>query len=382
MPLGKEFSAILPGFTELRREIHRRPEIGLGTAETLALVKARLDEYGIPHEDIGVNSLVGRVDGREKGLTIAFRVDMDALEMNEENDFAHRSAVDGRMHACGHDGHCVSLIAFAKYLSVNRDFRGTVLLLFQSGEEGYEGALRVIEDRFFEKYAVDYMFGYHAWPGVETGRIVVHKGACMASEDRFEITVTGKSGHASMPHVCNEPFAAVADIIKGIQTIVARKVPSHERGVASITQVHGGSLRNGIPDSVLVQGNVRTCNVAVQDLMEESIGQVAAGAATMYGVRAELDYVRKHPVLVNSVPEIGIRAAERAVGPKNVITDMESSMAAEDYAFFMNHTKGCYVWIGNGKDSAPLHNSRFDFNDEIIPIAVAFFAEVVKELLR
>ena len=381
MSSGMELSAILSEFTELRREIHSRPEIGLETVETLALVKARLDQYGIPCQRIGVNSLVARVDGRERGLTIAFRVDMDALEMGEENDFAHKSTVDGRMHACGHDGHCASLIALAKYLSVNRDFRGTVLLLFQSGEEGYEGALRVIEDGFFEKYSVDYMFGYHAWPGVEAGRIVVHKGACMASEDRFEIMVTGKSGHASMPHVCNEPFAAVADIIKGIQTIVARKIPSHERGVASITQVHGGSLRNGIPDNVLVQGNVRTCNTAVQDLIEESIGQVATGAAAMYGVKAELDYVRKHPVLLNSVPEIAIRAAERAVGADKVITDMESSMAAEDYAFFMNHTKGCYVWIGNGKDSAPLHNSRFDFNDEIIPVVVAYFAEVVKELL-
>jgi len=166
-----------------------------------------------------------------------------------------------------------------------------------------------------------------------------------------------------------------------LQTIVARKIPSHERGVVSITQVHGGSLRNGIPDNVMLQGNVRTCNEKVQDLIEESIGQVVKGVASMYGVEAELDYVRKHPVLVNSTPEIALKAAQKVVGQENVVTDMESSMAAEDYAFFMKHTKGCYVWIGNGLDSAPLHNSKFDFDDNIMPIAASFFIAVIEELL-
>ncbi|WP_415714866.1 M20 metallopeptidase family protein [Maridesulfovibrio sp.] len=381
MALNSEVLALLDEMKELRRNIHRNPEVGLDTVETAKLIKSKLDEYGIPYSDCGVNSVVAEVKGGEGDTTVAFRVDIDALEMDEENDFDHKSQIKGKMHACGHDGHCVSLIALAAYLSKHRDFNGTVLLLFQSGEEGYEGALKVIEDGFFEKYKVDYMFGFHNWPGLETGKIAVHNGACMASEDRFEIHVTGKSGHASMPHVCNEPFAAVADIIKGLQSIIVRKVPSHERGVVSITQVHGGSMRNGIPDRVMVQGNVRTCNEKVQDLIQESIGQVAKGAAVMYRVEAELDYVRKHPVLVNSVPEIGLKAAEKVVGPENVVTDMESSMAAEDYAFFMKHTKGCYVWIGNGSDSAALHNSRFDFNDEILPVAASFFIAVIDELL-
>ncbi|WP_421902651.1 amidohydrolase [Maridesulfovibrio sp.] len=381
MALNSEVLALLDEMKEIRRNIHRNPEVGLDTVETAKMIKSKLDEYGIPYSDCGVNSVVAEVKGGDGDTTVAFRVDFDALEMDEENDFAHKSQVEGRMHACGHDGHCTSLIALAAYLSKHRDFNGTVLLLFQSGEEGYEGALRVIEDGFFDKYKVDYMFGFHNWPGLETGKIAVHNGACMASEDRFEIHVTGKSGHASMPHVSNEPFAAVADIIKGLQSIIVRKVPSHERGVISITQVHGGSMRNGIPDRVMVQGNVRTCNEEVQDLIEESIGQVAKGAAIMYGVEAELDYVRKHPVLVNSVPEIGLKAAEKVVGADNVVTDMESSMAAEDYAFFMKHTKGCYVWIGNGSDSAALHNSKYDFNDKILPVAASFFIAVIDELL-
>ncbi|MBU1001721.1 MAG: amidohydrolase [Proteobacteria bacterium] len=376
-----DISALVAEYTALRRQLHQHPEIGLETVQTVSFVKSKLDEYGIQYEDIGVNSLLASISNGKGDITVAFRVDMDGLEISEKNDFAHKSQVEGRMHACGHDGHCTSLLAFAALLSRNKEFNGTVLLLFQSGEEGHEGALRVIEDGLFEKYKVDYLFGYHAMPGVETGKIVVHKGACMASEDRFEILVTGKSGHASMPHVCNEPFAAVADIIKGLQTIIVRKVPSHERGVVSITQVHGGSLRNGIPDSVLVQGNVRTNNESTQNLIEKNVKQIADGVATMYGVEAELDYVRKHPVLVNTVPGMAISAAKRAVGNENVITDMESSMAAEDFAFFMQHTKGCYVWIGNGTDSAPLHNSRFDYNDEILPVVLRFFAEVVREIL-
>ncbi|WP_320170785.1 amidohydrolase [Maridesulfovibrio sp.] len=381
MGINPEVLALFDEMKAVRRQIHQNPEVGLDTVETVRLIKSRLDGYGISYSDIGVNSLVAEIKGGEGDTTVAFRVDMDALAMDEENDFPHRSQTAGKMHACGHDGHCTSLITLAAYLSEHRDFNGTVLLLFQSGEEGYEGALRVIEDGFFEKYKVDYMFGFHAWPGVEPGKIAVHSGACMASEDRFEIHVTGKSGHASMPHVCNEPFAAVADIIKGVQTIVPRKVPSHERGVVSITQVHGGSLRNGIPDRVLVQGNVRTCSEEIRDLIEDSVGQVADGVAIMYGVETELDYVRKHPVLVNTTPDIAVRAAAKVVGEENVLTGLESSMAAEDYAFFMQHTKGCYVWIGNGRDSAPLHNSRFDFNDEILPVAASFFLAVIEELL-
>ncbi len=381
MGLNSEVVSLLDEMKAVRHQIHQNPEVGLDTVGTVKLIKSKLDEYGISYEDIGVNSLVAEIKGGEGDTTVAFRVDMDALEMSEENDFPYKSQVEGKMHACGHDGHCTSLIALAAYLSRHLDFNGTVLLLFQSGEEGYEGALRVIEDGFFTKYKVDYLFGFHGWPGLASGKIAVHNGACMASEDRFEVHVTGKSGHASMPHVCNEPFAAVADIIKGLQTIVARKIPSHERGVVSITQVHGGSLRNGIPDNVMLQGNVRTCNEKVQDLIEESIGQVVKGAASMYGVEAELDYVRKHPVLVNSTPEIALKAAQKVVGQENVVTDMESSMAAEDYAFFMKHTKGCYVWIGNGLDSAPLHNSKFDFDDNIMPIAASFFIAVIKELL-
>ncbi|SMF04381.1 amidohydrolase [Desulfovibrio gilichinskyi] len=381
MALNADVIALLDEFKDIRHKIHQHPEVGLETAQTVVLIKSKLDEYGISYENIGVNSLVAEIKGKAGDTTVAFRVDMDGLEMSEENDFSYKSQVEGRMHACGHDGHCTSLIALAAYLSKHRDFNGTVLLLFQSGEEGYEGALRVIEDSFFDKYKVDYMFGFHAWPGLASGKIAVHNGACMASEDRFEIMVTGKSGHASMPHVCNEPFAAVADIIKGLQTIVGRKVPSHERGVVSITQVHGGSLRNGIPDNVMVQGNVRTCNEDVQDLIEESIAQTVAGACAIYGVKGVLDYVRKHPVLINSTPDVARKAAEKVVGPENVVTDLESSMAAEDFAFFMKHTKGCYVWIGNGVDSPPLHNSKFDFNDEILPVAASFFIAVIDELL-
>ncbi|XPV75991.1 MAG: amidohydrolase [Desulfovibrio sp.] len=381
MKLHPDFDALMDEYQTLRHQIHQFPEIGLDTVRTVNLVKSKLDECGISYEDIGVNSLVATIQKGTSDKTIAFRVDMDALQMAEKNDLPYKSKVEGSMHACGHDGHCASLLAAAAYLSKHKEFNGTVLLLFQSGEEGHEGALRVIEDGIFDKFNIEAMFGYHNWPGLETGKIAIHDGACMASEDRFNVIVTGSSGHASLPHSCNEPFAAVADIIKGLQSIIIRKVPSHERGVVSITQVHGGSLPNGIPDRVHVQGNVRTLNPTVQDMIEESISQVVQGAGIMYGVETEVDYVRKHPVLMNSTASVAIKAAHNAVGAENVITDMESSMAAEDFAFFMDHTKGCYIWIGNGVDSPPLHNSKFDYNEAVLPIAVKFFLAVIDEVL-
>jgi hippurate hydrolase len=365
----------------IRRKLHTCPEIGTQTVETAAFIKSRLDEYGISHDDIGENSVIARVEGRAAGKTVTFRADIDGLEIQEMNDFPHRSKTDGRMHACGHDGHATTLLALARYLSNHRKFNGTVLLLFQSGEEGYGGALKIIADGLFTKYDIDYMFGYHNWPGMEAGKIAVHPGPCMASEDRFDIIVTGRSGHASMPHGCIEPFAAVADIIKGAQSIIARKVPSHDRAVVSITQVHGGSAYNIIPDSVTIRGNVRTCNPEVQDMVEDSLGQVIDGVSRMYGVEAKFTYNRLHPVLVNQTPEIGVKAAEAIAGKGNVITDLLSAMGSEDYAFYMEKTKGCFVWIGNGENSPLLHNSRYDFNDELLLVGASLFVALIDELL-
>ncbi|MCP4117689.1 MAG: amidohydrolase [Desulfobacteraceae bacterium] len=365
----------------IRRKLHTFPEIGTQTVETAAFIKSRLDEYGIGHEDIGENSVIARVEGRASGKTVAFRADIDGLEISEKNDFSHRSETCGKMHACGHDGHAATLLGLARYISTHREFDGAVLLLFQSGEEGYGGALKIIGDGLFDKYDIDYMFGYHNWPGMATGQIAVHPGPCMASEDRFDIIVTGRSGHASMPHGCIEPFAPVADIIKGAQSIIARKVPSHDRAVVSITQVHGGSAYNIIPDSVTIRGNVRTCNPGVQDMVEDSLREIIDGVSKMYGVETEFTYNRLHPVLVNQTPGIGVRAGEAVAGKGNVVTDILSAMGSEDYAFYMEKTKGCFMWIGNGEESPLLHNSRYDFNDELLLVGASLFVALIDELL-
>lgn len=382
MELKPEIAARFEELQEIRRQLHACPEVGLDTVETVAFVKAQLDDLGIGYEDIGVNSLLAKVQGRGPGKTVAFRADMDGLEIAEETGLSYQSRNAGRMHACGHDGHTTTMLAFAGYLAAHRDFDGTVLLLFQSGEEGVGGALKIIEDGLFDKYAIDCMFGLHNWPGYAADQIAVHPGPCMASEDRFDLTIRGKSGHASVPHLCVEPFAPVADFIKGAQTIIARRVSAHDKAVISVTQVHGGSAYNIIPDEVVLRGNVRTTDGAVQDTIEASLGRLAEGVAATYGVQANFVYHRKHPVLANSLPEPAIRAAARVVGEANVLTDELPAMGSEDYAFYMQHTKGCFVWIGNGADSPVIHNSKYDFNDRVILVGASFFAELLDEVMQ
>ena len=365
----------------MRHHLHAHPEVGTQTPETAAWIAHQLDGLGIAHEPIGENSVLGRVEGRGPGKTIAFRVDLDALEIQEESGVAHVSQVSGRMHACGHDGHTVTLLAFAAYLANHRAFDGTVLLLFQSGEEGFGGARKVIDDGLFEKYPIDLMFGYHNWPGVGAGKVVVHSGACMASEDRFDIRITGRSGHASMPHGCIEPFAAVADIIKGAQSIIPRKVSAHDKAVISITQVHGGSAYNIIPDGVVVRGNVRTLDPSVQDLIETSLGDVVEGVAKVYGVEIDFEYHRNHPVLLNSTPEFARAAAVRVVGEGQLLCEEPPAMGSEDFAFYMERTRGCFLWIGNGESSPLLHNSHYDFNDEVALVGASVFVEILNGVL-
>ncbi|WP_272701228.1 amidohydrolase [Desulfovibrio sp. Fe33] len=382
MPLNPEIEACFEEMRAIRRHLHTCPEIGLETAGTAAFVKGQLDSFGIGYQDIGANSLIATVEGRKPGKTIAFRADMDGLEITEETGLPYQSRTEGRMHACGHDGHTATMLTFARYLADHRDFDGTALLLFQSGEEGFGGALKIIEDGLFEKFNIDFMFGLHNWPGHAENHIIVHPGACMASEDRFDVTIRGMSGHASSPDLCVEPFAAVADFIGGAQSIIPRKVSAHDKAVISITQVHGGSAYNIIPDEVVIRGNVRTTDGGVQDLIEESLGRLADGLASIYGVRTTFAYHRKHPVLVNSTPEPAMKAAARVVGEENVRTKELPAMGSEDFAFFMQHTKGCFVWVGNGNDSPVLHNSKFDFNDHGILVGASYFAELLKEVTR
>lgn len=382
MPVKPEIAACFDELKSMRQHLHSCPEIGLETVKTVAFVKEQLNRYGIGYEDIGVNSLLAKVEGRGPGKTVAFRADMDALETTEETGLPYQSAIKGRMHACGHDGHTVTMLAFARYLADHRDFDGTVLLLFQSGEEGFGGALEVVKDGLFEKYRIDCMFGMHNWPGYAENQIVVHHGTAMASEDRFDLVIRGRSGHASVPHACVEPFAAVADFIKGAQSVIARRISAHDKAVISITQVHGGSAYNIIPDEVVVRGNVRTTCSAVQDRIEESLGQLAAGLEAIYGVTAALAYHRKHPPLVNSMPELAVAAAARVVGRDNVLTEELPAMGSEDYAFFMQKTKGCFVWVGNGADSPVIHNSKYDFNDQVILTGASLFAELLEEVMK
>lgn len=382
MGINKYFMENFGEYKAMRRFIHSNPESGTDTIKTAEFVKSRLKNLGIKYSDIGINSVIAEIDGVKLGKTIALRCDMDALNIAEENSFDYKSQNKGLMHACGHDGHTTILIAVADYLVKNNNFEGKVLLIFQSGEEGFDGALKIIEDSLFDKFKIDSIFGFHNWPGFEEGKVIIHPGSCMASEDRFYVRVRGKSGHASAPSGCIEPFAAVADIIKGCQTIIPRKILPSKKAVLSITKVIGGSADNIIPDYVDITGNVRACNDEVQDTIEASVKDIVFGVEKIYGLKADIDYKRKHPVLTNSYIEPAIDAALDSVGADNLIKNPDSVMGSEDFALYLKYTKGCFIWIGNGVDSKVLHNSCYDFNDEIIPKAASFLVSLVNKVLK
>lgn len=375
------FEDNLEKYIEIRKYLHSRPELGTGTVETAGFVKSKLDELSIKNQAIGENSIVAEIMGKGEGKTILLRGDMDALKLCEENNFPHKSVNSDLMHACGHDGHTTMLLATADYLSRNNDFNGRVLLLFQSGEEGFDGAKKIIADGLFEKFEIDLAYGLHNWPGFETGKIVVKDGAIMASEDRFYIKLKGRGGHASAPSGCVEPFAGAADIIKACQTILIRKIPTDERAVVSITKVQGGSADNIIPDSVDITGNVRATNSKVQDIIEAAVNDIVDGVCKTYGLEADFVYNRKHPVLVNTEIAPALKAAVNFAGEENLITETASIMGSEDFALFLEKVKGAMIWVGNGVDSKLLHNTAYDFNDEIIPVGTGFFVSLVKEVL-
>ncbi len=372
--------------TAIRRDIHAHPELAFAEHRTAALVADHLQALGIEtHRGIGRTGVVG-VIRRGKGLrAIGLRADMDALPIQERNDFAHRSRHAGCMHACGHDGHTTMLLGAAELLAASDDFDGTVYLIFQPAEEGEGGARAMIEDGLFERFPMEAVFGMHNWPGMALGRFAVHAGPVMASADRFDIDIIGHGGHAAMPHLGRDPVAAGAALVQAVQTIVARTLDPLDAAVVSVTQFHAGDAYNVIPERAQLSGTVRAFSTTVQDCVERRLGELTAGIAAAFGVHIELSYRRGYPPTINSVAEAALCAAvaRRVAGEEAVDTAARASMGAEDFAYFLQKKPGCYVWIGNGpgEGGCTLHNPAYDFNDEAIPLGVSYWVELVREIL-
>lgn len=377
----------------VRRDIHAYPELGFEEVRTADLVAQKLTEWGIPvHRGLGTTGVVGIVKGGSSSRAIGLRADMDALPMQEFNTFAHASQHAGKMHACGHDGHVAMLLAAAQYLATNRNFDGTVYLIFQPAEEKGGGAREMMREGLFEQFPMEAVYGMHNWPGMPAGSFAVSAGPVMASSNEFKITIRGKGGHAALPHNGLDPVPVACQMVQAFQTIISRNMKPIDAGVISVTMIHAGEATNVIPDSCELQGTVRTFTMEVLDLIEQRMKLVAEHTCAAFGVDCEFEFVRKYPPTINSAPEAAFARQVMAgiVGQANVLAQ-EPTMGAEDFAFMLQAKPGAYCFIGNGEGShreighgggpCMLHNPSYDFNDALIPLGASYWVRLAEAWL-
>ncbi|SJN22104.1 M20 aminoacylase family protein [Psychrobacter sp. JB385] len=368
-----------------RQQIHSQPELGFKEFKTSSFIVDKLQSFGIEvHQGLGGTGVVG-VLKNGSGPTIGIRADIDALPIKEQNDIAHKSTHDNCMHACGHDGHTSVLLGTAKHLSQHKNFSGTIYFIFQPAEEVLGGAKAMIDDGLFDKFPMDAVYGLHNWPGLPVGEIAVNNGPMMASFDTFEITLTGKGTHAAMPHLGADPIAAGAALITNIQSIVSRRISPLKSGVISVTQMNSGDTTNVIPDYAILKGTVRSFDMDVRQSMQDMLTEMVTVLPPLYGVTGEMDYHIRYPVTTNdSQAYLEIKeAATNALGADKVNTDVEPSMASEDFSFMSQVVKGAYFWLGvdGSTPSKPLHNAAYDFNDDAIETGIKVWVSLVESQL-
>lgn len=378
----------------IRRTIHANPELAYEETQTSQLVAQQLGAWGIPViRGLGGTGVVGVIRSGSSRRAVGLRADMDALPLQEHNEFAHRSRVDGKMHACGHDGHTTMLLGAAHYLAQHRDFDGTVYVIFQPAEEGRGGAKAMIEDGLFEQCPMEAVFGMHNWPGMAAGTLGVVPGPMMASSNEFELTIHGKGSHAAQPHRAVDPVMIAVQIAQSWQTIVSRNVSPLDSAVLSVTQIHTGSATNIVPDSASMIGTVRTFTLPVLDLVEQRMRDIALHTAAAFGATVEFSFNRNYPPLINHRPEteFALEVMRDVVGTEGALADIEPTMGSEDFAFMLLEKPGCYVFIGNGDGThrdhghglgpCNLHNPSYDFNDDLLPVGASYWVQLAKRFL-
>ncbi|MEA3120614.1 MAG: hypothetical protein QOH33_151 [Paraburkholderia sp.] len=394
MKLFPEILAAREEIQSIRRTIHAHPEIRYEEVRTAELVAQRLEQWGIEvHRGLGKTGVVGILKRGTGTRSVGLRADMDALPIHELNSFGHRSQIDGRMHACGHDGHTAMLLGAAQYLARHGEFDGTIVFIFQPAEEGGAGARAMMEDGLFAKFPVDAVFGIHNWPGLPEGTFGVTEGPLMASSNEFRIDITGIGAHAAMPHNGRDPVFTAVQIATALQSIITRSKKPIETAVLSVTQIHAGDAVNVIPDAAWLAGTVRTFTTATLDLIESKMRKIAEATAAAYDCDVEVSFNRNYPPTVNS-PEETRFAAEvmrEMVGVENVSTTVEPTMGAEDFSFMLLAKPGCYAFLGSGDGEhrekghgagpCMLHNPSYDFNDELLPIGSTYWVRLAQRYL-
>lgn len=385
MPILNRAAEMQAEIAGWRQHIHSNPELGFDVLKTAGFVAAKLKEFGCDEivTGIGRTGLVGVIRGRlGEGPAIGLRADMDALPITEATGRLYASQTPGRMHACGHDGHTAMLLGAAKYLAETRNFAGSVAVIFQPAEEGGGGGNEMVKDGMMERFAIEKVFGMHNMPGLPVGQFAMREGPIMAATAEFTITVTGKGGHAAMPHKTIDPIVVGSQLVGALQTIASRTIDPVESVVVSVTKFHGGDAYNVIADTAQLAGTVRTLRKDVAAAAEARIRAIAAGLAAAHGAAIDVDYDANYPVTFNHAVETVFAGdvAAAVAGEPNVHRAVQPVMGGEDFSYMLQARPGAFVFIGNG-ESANLHHARYDFNDEVIPHGVSYWVRLAETAL-
>ncbi len=386
MPIADRIARMHAELTGWRRDLHAHPELGFEETRTSDLVAAKLAAFGCEvHRGLGKTGVVGTLRAGASARSLGLRADMDALPIEEANVFEHRSRHQGKMHACGHDGHTTMLLGAARYLAETRNFDGTVHFIFQPAEEGLGGAKAMVDDGLFQKFPCEAIFGMHNRPSLPLGHFAVRAGPMMAGGAFFDIRVTGKGAHGARPETGIDSVMVAAHIAIALQTIVSRNAPPVETAVLSVTKIHGGDAYNVIPQTAQLAGTVRTFSRELMALIETSMRRIAKGVAEAFGATAEVDFRFLFAPTVNDAREAEFAAAicTELAGAQNVDRNPPLIMASEDFSYMLEKVPGCYVNIGNGEGEGgcEVHNPGYDFNDAALPLGASFFARLVEARL-
>lgn len=370
---------------ETRRHLHAHPELSFEEHETAAYVADRLERWGYEvTRNVGGLGVVGRLRQGAGGRSIAIRADMDALPIMEATGLPYASTSAGKMHACGHDGHTTMLLGAAEYLARTRHFNGTVNLIFQPAEEAGKGsgAQAMIKDGLFDRFPCDAIFGLHNHPGAPAGTFLMRAGPLMAASDTATITIVGRGGHASRPHLTVDPIVVAANMVMALQTVVSRNVNPIETAVVTVGTIHGGTASNVIPETAEIVASIRSFSPEVRDMLERRVRGIATSIAEAHGASVSIDYERGYPVVINSDKEtaFAVDVVTELVGDAKVgVCPMIPG--SEDFAYFLEHKPGCFLRLGNGENSPILHSSKYDFNDDSLTTGAAMWARLTERFL-
>ncbi|AKR54296.1 amidohydrolase [Devosia sp. H5989] len=383
MPVINRIAEFHPEIAAWRRDFHANPETQYDVVRTAGKVAELLESFGVDEvaTGIGRTGVVGVIKGRKNtsGKVIGLRADMDALPINERTGKEYASQTQGKMHACGHDGHTAMLLGAAKYLAETRNFDGTVVVIFQPAEEGGAGGKAMIDDGLMDRFGIQEVFGMHNWPGIEAGTFAIRNGGIMASTDEFNIMIEGVGGHAAKPHMTIDPVATAAHIVTALQTVVARNIDPLQPAVLSVTMIQAGEAFNVIPRTARVVGTIRAHDEEVRNLAEKRLREITTNVAAAFGAKVEIGFRRGYPVTVNHEAQTAFaaRAAAEVVGKDKVDTDVAPSMGGEDFSYMLLARPGAYIFVGNG-DTSELHTDTYDFNDDVIPQGTSYWVKLAE----